>query len=171
MIDVAENPSQAVEKALTLFGNDILRLAYSYLKSRHDAEDIVQETLIRMMQAQPVFENEKKEKSWLLQVASNLCKDVLRSADKKKSAAFPEGFDIAAEEENDSGNSDVMTAVLGLPEKYRSVIHLYYFEEYSTKEIAEIVGKNESTVRSLLKRGRDKLKKQLEGENGHAKGI
>ena len=73
MIDVAQNPSDAVEKALDLFGNDILRFAFSYMKNREDAEDVLQETLIRLMQAQPVFENEQKLKSWLLRVAANLC--------------------------------------------------------------------------------------------------
>jgi RNA polymerase sigma-70 factor (ECF subfamily) len=172
MIDVAENPSESVEKALNLFGNDMLRLAYSYLKNRDDAEDMVQEALIRLMQKQPVFEDEKKEKSWLLMVTANLCKDLLRSSEKKKNIALPERFDIAQEEQSADDNAEaVLTAVLGLPEKYRSVIHLYYFEEYSTKEIAEIVGKNESTVRSLLKRGREKLKKQWKGENRHAERI
>ena len=80
MIDVAANPSDAVEKALDLFGNDILRLAYSYMKSREDAEDIVQEVLIRLMQSAGVFEDESHEKAWLLKVASNLCKDKLKSA-------------------------------------------------------------------------------------------
>ena len=79
MIDVAANPSDAVEKALDLFGNDILRLAYSYMKSREDAEDIVQEVLIRLMQSAGVFEDESHEKAWLLKVASNLCKDKLKS--------------------------------------------------------------------------------------------
>lgn len=172
MIDVAKNPSDAVDKALDLFGNDILRLAYSYLKSREDAEDVVQETLIRMLQSKPVFEDEKKEKSWLLQVAANLCKDQLKSAGKRHVVALPEGYDVAvASEPEPEDNSEVLQAVMALPEKYRSVIHLYYYEEYSTREIAEIIGKKEATVRSLLKRGREKLEKQWKGESGHAKGI
>ena len=172
MIDVAKNPSDAVDKALDLFGNDILRLAYSYLKSREDAEDIVQETLIRMLQSKPVFEDEKKEKSWLLQVAANLCKDQLKSAGKRRVVALPEGYDVAvASEPEPEDISEVLQAVMALPEKYRSVIHLYYYEEYSTREIAEIIVKKEATVRSLLKRGREKLEKQWKGESGHAKGI
>lgn len=171
MINVAENPSDAVEKALDLFGNDILRLAYSYLKSREDAEDVVQETLIRLMQFQPVFEDEKKEKSWLMKVAANLCRDLLKSAEKKRFVAMPEGYDVPEAVPQGEADSDVMEAVMGLPEKYRTVIHLYYYEEYSTREIAGITGKKEATVRSLLKRGRELLKKQWKGESGHAKGI
>ncbi len=172
MINVANHPSDAVEKALDLFGNDILRLAYSYLKNREDAEDIVQETLIRLYRAKPCFEDERKAKSWLLQVAANLCRDQLRTAEKKRVVAFPEGYEVAAESEPE-GDSDgeILQALMQLPEQYRSVIHLYYYEEYSTREIAEITGKKEATVRSLLKRGREKLKKLWKGESGHAKGI
>lgn len=99
MIDVAANPSDAVEKALDLFGNDILRLAYSYMKSREDAEDIVQEVLIRLMQSAGVFEDESHEKAWLLKVASNLCKDKLKSASRQREVAMPEGYDVADEKQ------------------------------------------------------------------------
>lgn len=172
MIDAAKNPSDAVDKALSLFGNDILRLAYSYLKNRDDAEDVVQETMIRLFQSDAVFENEQKAKSWLLRVAANLCRDLLKSASHKRETSIPEGYDVAAEEKPGPENeSEVLRAVLNLPEKYRSVIHLYYYEEYSTREIAGITGKKEATVRSLLKRGREKLGKALKGETGHAEGI
>lgn len=172
MIDVAKNPSDAVEKALDLFGNDILRFAYSYMKNREDAEDVVQETLIRLMQSQPVFEDEQKEKAWLFKVAANLCCDQLKNADRRYAAAMPEGYEAAAPDNPEPDrDSEVLQEVLRLPEKYRSVIHLYYFEEYSIREIAGIVGKKEVTVRSLLKRGREKLQKKLKGESGHAEGI
>lgn len=173
MIDVTSNPSDAVEMALNLFGDDILRLAFSYLKRREDAEDIVQETLIRLMQSEGKFENEEQMKSWLLRVAANLCRDLLKSAERKRTAALPEGFDAVAEETPPpEGGNEVLEAVLALPEKYRSVIHLYYYEEYATKEIAEILGKKEVTVRSLLKRGREKLTVILsntrKGDGGNA---
>ena len=174
MIDVAANPSDAVEKALDLFGNDILRLAYSYMKSREDAEDIVQEVLIRFMQSAGVFEDEKHEKAWLLKVTANLCKDKLKSASRQKEVAIPEGYDVADEKQQHSEESDIFQILSQLPEKYRSAIHLYYYEEYSVKEIAE---KKETTIRSLLKRGREKLagilsqQKQMKGDDGHAAGI
>ena len=167
MIDVAANPSDAVEKALDLFGNDILRLAYSYMKSREDAEDIVQEVLIRLMQS--------AEKAWLLKVASNLCKDKLKSASRQREVAMPEGYDVADEKQEKKEESDILQIISQLPEKYRSAIHLYYYEEYSVKEIAEILEKKETTIRSLLKRGREKLARmlpqQMKGDDGHAAGI
>ena len=159
MIDVEANPSGAVELALNLFGNDILRLSFSYLKRREDAEDIVQDTLIRLMQSGTCFETEELMKAWLLRVAVNLCKDHLKSAVYRKQTSLPEGFDIAAEDQ------PVLQSLMSLPEKYRSVLHLYYYEEYATKEIASILDKKEATVRSLLKRGREKLAEKL-GEAG-----
>lgn len=171
MIDVGSNPSDAVEKALDLFGNDILRLAYSYLKSREDAEDIVQDALIRFMQSAKVFEEEEHMKAWLLRVAANLCKDRLKSASHQREVAIPEGYEVAASREEPQGENDILEKVMALPEKYRSVIHLYYFEEYSTREIADILDKKESTIRSLLKRGREKLKNRMKGDDGHAEGI
>ncbi|MBO5487771.1 MAG: sigma-70 family RNA polymerase sigma factor [Eubacterium sp.] len=161
MINVALNPSDAVENALNLFGDAVLRLAYSYLKTREDAEDVVQDTLIRLMQSEEIFENEEHMKAWMLRVAANLCKDILKSSRRQKEVAMVEGYEAGVEDEYNTGESDVMKAVMSLPEKYRSVIHLYYFEEYATKEIAEITGKKEATVRSLLKRGREKLESVL----------
>ena len=172
MIDVASNPLDAVERALNLFGNDILRLAYSYMKNRYDAEDIVQDVLIRYMQSAKVFQEEEHMKAWLLRVASNLCKDRLKSASYQREVAIIEAPTDDIQEE-----SQVMKSVMALPEKYRSVIHLYYFEEYSTKEIAEILEKKETTIRSLLKRGREKLanmisqENKMKGDDGHAKEL
>lgn len=161
MINVALNPSDAVENALNLFGDAVLRLAYSYLKTREDAEDVVQDTLIRLMQSEEIFENEEHMKAWMLRVAANLCKDILKSSRRQKEVAMVEGYEEGVEDEYNTGENDVMKAVMSLPEKYRSVIHLYYFEEYATKEIAVIMGKKEATVRSLLKRGREKLESIL----------
>lgn len=170
MLDVASNPSDAVEQALQQFGDDILRLAYSYMKSREDAEDVVQEVLIRFMQSAKQFEDESHVKAWLLRVAANLCKDKLKSASRQREVAIPEGYDVAAEEKQES-ESDFMQIVMALPEKYRSVIHLYYYEEYATAEIAKILQKKEATVRSLLKRGREKLERMMKGDDGHAKAV
>ena len=170
MLDVASNPSDAVEQALNRFGNDILRLAYSYMKSRDDAEDIVQDVLIRFMQSAKQFEDEEHVKAWLLRVAANLCKDRLKSAQRQREVAMPEGYDVAATSEEDE-TGDILQAVMRLPDKYRSVIHLYYYEEYKTSEIAAILQKKEATVRSLLKRGREKLEKMMKGDDGYAERL
>lgn len=171
MLDVASNPSDAVEWALAQFGDDIFRLAFSYMKTREDAEDVVQDVLIRYMQSGKVFENENHVKAWLLRVSANLCKDKLKSASRQREVAIPEGYEAVAAEEEPKGASEVFQAVMALPEKYRSVIHLFYFEEYSTAEIASILQKKEATVRSLLKRGREKIEKMMKGDDGHAKEL
>ncbi len=177
MIDVTANPSDAVEKALEKFGNDILRLAYSYMKSREDAEDVVQDVLIRFMQSEKQFNGDEHVKAWLLRVAANLCKDRLKLAWRQREVAIPEGYDVPEENEVSAERNDILEIVMSLPEKYRSVIHLYYYEEYSIKEIAAVLEKKETTVKTLLKRGREKLANEMasdnerKGENSYAERI
>ena len=145
------------EIILTHYGNSILRLAYSYLHNMHDAEEILQETLIQYLKTSPILENEAYEKAWLFRVASNLSKNrisynKIRSTDELNES-------LIAEEREDL--SFVWEAVKELPVKYKEVIHLFYYEELSTAEIANILQKKESTVRSHLMRGREKLKSIL----------
>lgn len=145
------------ESALDRHGNAILRLAYSYLHNQSDAEDILQDTLLKYMQAAPAFEGEEHEKAWLLRVAANLSKNKIqynkiREADKLEET-------LVAEDRKDL--SFVWNVVKRLPPKYREVIHLYYYEGYPTKEISAILKRKESSVRSDLKRGRERLKESL----------
>lgn len=148
------------EKALDQYGNAILRLAYSYLHNMSDAEDILQDTLLKYMQSAPVFENAQHEKAWLLCVASNLSKNKLSYNKIRETDELLET--LTAEEREDL--SFVWNAVKKLPEKYREAIHLYYEEGYSTREISCILNRRESTVRSDLKRGRERLKEVLKEE-------
>lgn len=158
----AEKPAtfSRAEKALDQYGNAILRLAYSYLHNISDAEDILQDTLLKYMQSAPVFENAQHEKAWLLCVASNLSKNKLSYNKVRETDELLET--LTAEEREDL--SFVWNAVKKLPEKYREAIHLYYEEGYSTREISCILNRRESTVRSDLKRGRERLKEILKGE-------
>lgn len=149
------------ERALRLHGQRIMRLAWSYLRNRDDAEDVLQETMIRYMQSREAFRDEEHEKAWLLRVAANLCKNMLRSRSRDW-CEIPEdleGKGIPYEA------IAVYEAVQSLPEKYREVIHLFYYEDVSTVQIAEILGKKESTVRSLLKRARKMLGDRLSAED------
>ncbi len=147
----------SVEQALNRYGTAILRLAYSYVHNMNDAEDILQETLIKYMQAAPTFESESHEKAWLLRVASNLSKNKINYNKIRETDELEET--LVSEEREDL--SFVWEAVKSLPEKYREVIHLYYQEGYSSKEIANILNRKESSVRTDLKRGREKLKEIL----------
>lgn len=148
------------EKALDQYGNAILRLAYSYLHNMSDAEDILQDTLLKYMQSAPAFKNERHEKAWLLCVASNLSKNKMSYNKVRETDELLET--LVAEEREDL--SFVWNAVKKLPDKYREAIHLYYEEGYSTREISRILNRRESTIRSDLKRGRERLKEVLKEE-------
>ena len=144
-------------EALDTYGNTILRCAYSYLHNMADAEEILQDTLLKLLTAAPNFESEAHKKAWLLKVAANLSKNrieynALRDCDELDET-------LAAEGREDL--SFVWEAVKQLPTQYREVIHLHYYEGYSTEEMAKILGRNPSTVRSDLRRGREKLKSVL----------
>ena len=156
-------PSRAKvnERATALLarhGESILRLAYSYLHNQSDAEDILQDTLIQYLRTSPTLESPAHEKAWLLRVAGNLSKNLLRAQGYRQADQLEET--LVAQEREDL--SYVWDAVKALPVPYREAIHLFYYEGYSTAQIAQILDQKESTVRSRLKRGREKLKPLLE---------
>lgn len=146
--------SQRAERYLNEYGNSILRLAYSYVHSMDDAEDILQETLIRVLEANPSFENSAHEKAYLLRTASNLAKNHLSYSKLHETDELND--ELAAEEREDL--SFVWDAVKRLPEPSREVLHLFYYEGYATADIARILQRKESTIRSDLKRARERLK-------------
>lgn len=155
--NAAGNVSLRACEIMDKYGNAVLRVAYSYLHNLSDAEDILQDTLIQFLKSAPAFENEGHEKAWLLTVASNLSKNKLSYLKIRQADELSE--ELVSEEKEDL--KYVWEAVKKLPVKNREVIHLFYQEGYSTKEIAEILKRREATVRSDLKRGREKLKKIL----------
>lgn len=152
--------NQQAEKFLSLYGNAILRLAYSYVHNKEDAEDILQETLIRVLKANPAFENEAHEKAYLLRTAANLAKN--RIAYNRGHMTDELNEDLIAEEREDL--SFVWEAVKSLPGTSREVLHLFYYEGLPTAAIAGILGRKEATVRSDLMRGRERLRKLLKEE-------
>lgn len=164
--DQAEKEART-EQYLTEFGSNILRFAYSYLHNQSDAEEVLQETMIRFWTCQPVFENEIHAKAWFLRVAANLSKNRLRYNRFRTTDEL--GETLAEEEREDL--SFVWEAVKSLPVKYRESIHLFYQEGYSTPQIARILGQKEATVRSHLQRGRMRLKEILKEEYDFEDGI
>ena len=142
------------ERILDAYGDAVLRLAYTYVHNMSDAEDILQETLIRYLEHRPVFAGENHEK------AANLSKNKI-AYNKIRQADQLEDQLIAQERED---LTFVWDAVKRLPESYREAIHLYYYEGFPTAQIAEILGKKESSVRSDLRRGREKLREVLREE-------
>lgn len=148
---------------LDVHGNAILRLALSYLHNKEDAEDILQETMIKFVTVRPNFESETHRKAWLMRVASNLAKNRIDYNKVRDTMELNE--EIAGEVQEDLDNGDeykaIWDAVRCLPVHQREAIHLFYQEGYQTAEIARITGRREATVRSDLKRARDKLRELL----------
>lgn len=167
-----ETPASAqsaalAEHALCTYGQSILRLAYSYLRNQSDAEDILQETLVRLLRSAPEFETQEHEKAWLLHVAANLSKNHLRYNRLRRADPLEET--LIAQERPDL--AFVWEAVSALPVRWREVLHLYYQEEYSTAEIAQILSRKESTVRSDLRRARIRLKEVLQDDYDLSEGL
>ena len=156
-VPATEDVSLTAARLMDTYGKHILRFAYSYVHNMEDAEDILQETLISYIRTAPVFENEKHEKSWLFTVAANHSKNKIKSNNIRRADELNE--ELVAEKKEDL--SFIWEAVKQLPEDYREVIHLFYEEDFTTAQIAEVLKRRESTVRSQLKRGRDKLKEIL----------
>ncbi|MCF0136144.1 MAG: sigma-70 family RNA polymerase sigma factor [Lachnospiraceae bacterium] len=154
--DKAERNNLA-ERLLKAYGNSILRMAYSYLHNMSDAEEVLQDTLIKYLQTNPELESEEHRKAWLLHVAANISKNRIDYNRIRETDELND--ELVAQEKEDL--SFVWEAVRQLPEKFREVIHLFYEEGYKTAEIASILHENEATVRSHLNRGRAKLKELL----------
>ena len=136
----------------------MLRAAYAILHSKEDAQDAVQDAFIKLLRYQPRFHDTEHEKAWLLRVTINIAKNDLRLL--RRMAPMPLQEPAAVQEER----SPVLEAVLALPDAYRIIIHLYYYEGYSIKEIAQIMRLPAATVGTRLARGRQKLAALLEGE-------
>ncbi len=152
--------NQKAGHLLDTHGNAVLRMAYSYLHNMSDAEDILQETLIRYLKTQPELEGPEHEKAWLLRVAANLSKNRLDYNRLRDTDELEET--LVSQEREDL--SFLWEAVKQLPDTSRDVIHLFYYEGYPTARIAKILDRRESTVRSDLRRGRERLKKILKEE-------
>lgn len=152
-----EERNRQAERLLDRYGQSVLRLSYAYLHNMSDAEEILQDTLVQFLKTSPVFESQDHEKAWLLRVASNLCKN--RLIYDRRRRADPLSETLAQEDRPDL--SFVWEAVKALPVHQREVVHLFYHEGFATAEIARIVGRKESTVRSDLRRARLRLKEIL----------
>lgn len=144
------------------YGDMIYRLALVRTRSAADAEDVVQEVFLRCLKNNPSFESAEHQKAWLLKVTLNCSKSLLGSAFRRHSV--PENAMGELPVEAEETDSTVNDAVSRLPEKYRTAIHLYYYESYSVKEIAKIMRTTESTVKSWLHRARGMLKDALGGD-------
>lgn len=146
------------EEAYRKYGNMIYRLAFSRVQNKMDAEDITQDVFMKYIRQKGKFVDEEHIKAWLLKVTLNNSKSLFSSAWHRHYASLQEAITSGIQMEE---KSEIYYAVMQLPEKYRVVIQLYYYEELSVAEIGKITGKKETTVRSQLKRARAKLQEML----------
>lgn len=169
-----EEYENAVNRRLDM----VVRLAYTYLKSFAEAEDAAQEVFLRLFKEDISFDSAEVEKAWLIRVTANYCinrrrlawfsrRDHRDIADVISADVVSDiGSDEFAHVEMSGSEQAVLEAVMSLPLKYRTAIHLYYYEEYSVKEISQLTGVKESTVRTRLQRGREQLRAALGKEYG-----
>ena len=139
----------------------VYRICFLFLKNEADAEDMVQNTFLKFIGHDAAFKNAEHEKAWLIVTASNLCKDFLchwwrRRTDIESLPVQAEPAEIVVDE--------TLQKVLNLPEKYKTAVYLHYYEGYKCKEIAVMLAKKESTIRTYLKKGRDLLRLELDGD-------
>jgi RNA polymerase sigma-70 factor (ECF subfamily) len=139
----------------------VYRVAYTYMKNRYDSEDAAQEAFIRLARRSGSFRDEREVKAWLVVTVSNICKDMLRRKHRQDLNVddYPE---LPAPQQE--GN-ELLSALLDLPEKFKTAIYLYYYEGYAVKEIARAMGQSEGTVKSWLYRARKMLKRRLEEDS------
>ncbi|MDD4700517.1 MAG: sigma-70 family RNA polymerase sigma factor [Oscillospiraceae bacterium] len=161
MTDSLLRTNKDIEEIYAKYVDTIYRVCFLFMKNQADTEDALQATFIKLMERTVEFADEQHEKAWLICVASNICRNNLKHW-------FRKTIDISSlplvDEALDPQIKTTVKRVLCLPDKYKTVIYMYYYEGYKTKEIAEILNKNESTVRSYLRIGRNLLKIDIGGE-------
>lgn len=134
-----------------------------HLKNYEDSEDIFQTVFLKYVLSSVSFESEEHEKAWFIRVTINACKDLLKNFFRSHTVSLDEIIEQPALLPPE--NREVMEAVLSLPEKYRDVIYLHYYEEYTAPQISRILGKNVNTVYTLLNRSRQLLREKLGGDS------
>lgn len=153
---------QELKTAIERYADTVLRLSTLYMKNNTDTEDIFQTVFMKYMLNSTEFDSPEHEKYWIIRVTINACKDVLRNFFRKFTISIDEIQEIPHDDK--SLHNEVMDAVLALPQKYREVVYLHYYEGYTAPEISKILGKNTNTIYTLLNRSRQLLKEELGGE-------
>lgn len=152
-----------ITRAMEQYSDTVRRLCMIHLKSYHDSEDIFQTVFLKYVLSSVKFKNKEHEKAWFIRVTINACKDFFK--DFFRSHTVPLEELLHHSEELTADNSHVLDAVLALPAKYRDVVYLYYYEEYTAVEISRILKKNQNTVYTLLTRSKQLLREKLGGND------
>ncbi|MGF7143166.1 RNA polymerase sigma-70 factor (ECF subfamily) [Anaerotaenia torta] len=139
----------------------VYRVCFAYMKNQADTEDAVQDTFVRMIRSGAAFESEEHEKAWLIRTASNVCKDVLKAWWRKRENL--EDYEALCSSGGIEAD-DTLKVIMKLPDKYKTVVYLYYYEGYTSVEIAELLHKPQSTVRNHLSEARSVLREELRSD-------
>ena len=174
--DTYQSAKMVVERLIEDYGQDVLKIAYLYVKDQQLAEDIFQEVFYKVMKNYHKFEHLSSEKTWLIRITINTCKDLLRTSwlrrvttfgtlEEQNQTQYEQPFDMTQSE----SNNELYEMIMKLPQRYKEVILLFYYEDFSYDEMAKILNIPKGTVQSPLARGREKLKKMME-ERGEISG-
>lgn len=153
---------QETLRAMERYSDTVRRLCMIHLKNDTDTQDIFQTVFLKYVLSSVSFESEEHEKAWFIRVTVNACKDLLKNFFRSRTVPLDEVPEQMAEPSADY--SDVWNAVFSLPQKYRDVIYLHYFEDYTAPQISQIIGKNVNTVYTLLNRSKKMLREKLGGD-------
>ena len=159
---VPKSKERYIEYMMEKYGDMVYRLALSRTRKKEDGEDVFQEVFLRLSRKLPQFENENHEKAWLIKVTINCSKTLLTSSWNKKTVPLEEDLQFENPESN-----DLYFEVLKLPTKYRTVIHLFYYEDLTIEQISKLLNKNPNTIKTQLTRAREKLQNNMKGGLEH----
>lgn len=156
-----------IRGAMGRHADTVRRLCVVHLKSYADTEDVFQTVFVRYARRDEPFEGPEHERAWFVRVTINACRDLLRSPFRRRTVPLDEVLEVVDQSsEGGSEAREVLAAVLALPQKYRDVVYLHYYEGYSAPEIARLLGRNVNTVYTNLTRARERLRDALGGELG-----
>lgn len=156
---------QPVQQLIERYQNSLYAAAFNTCQNQMDAEDVVQETFVQYYTSRKEFESEQHIRAWLLRVVINKARNINRTFWKKNKCSLEDYMETLTFP--DSQSRDLFEEVMKLPDKYRIVIHLFYYEDYSVWEIADILRLSESNVKVRLSRGRALLRDSLKEEWGN----
>lgn len=149
-------------RAIERYSHTVRRLCMVHLKNYADTEDIFQTVFLKYVLSSVSFQDEEHEKAWFIRVTINACKDLLKSFFRSHTVSLEEVMEQPAQLSPD--HRDVLDAVLSLPPKYRNVVYLHYFEDYTAPQISRILHKNVNTIYTLLTRSKQMLRERLGGD-------
>lgn len=154
------HPNEGFPLKYSLYGSMLFKIAMIHLGNKSDAEEAVQEAFIKLLYKAPAFVGSDHEKAWMIRVLVNICKNMTGSPWSKRVVRMEEVKAYC----DSAADAELLESVLRLPFKYKAVIHLFYYEDYPVKQIAEALRISESAVKMRLQRGREMLRMEMEEE-------